>query len=152
MIVHSLTFLLNEILYGTAPGADGTCFVQGGEALIQTLNDLTAAEASTVPAPGLTTVVAHLIHTNYYLWLTLEAIQGNIIHGDWPGSWAKTTLNDHEYNEEIAKLEPQVKELIAHLPQVDFEEDWNLINGMANIGHAAYHLGAIRQIYQMVKP
>ncbi|MFM9872653.1 MAG: DinB family protein [Fimbriimonadaceae bacterium] len=151
MIPGSLTFLLNEVLHGTAMGAEGTCFVQGDEALIQTLKDLTAQEASIIPAPGTTSIAAHLIHTNYYLWITLEAMKGTEPKGDWPGSWAKTTVNEQEFQAEIAKLETQVKEFISLLPNVNWEEDWNLINGIANIGHAAYHLGAIRQLYCIIK-
>jgi hypothetical protein len=151
MIAHSLAFLMQEVLHGTAPGETGTCFVQGDEALIQTLNNLTAEEASTIPTPGVTTIAAHLIHTNYYLELSIQSMKGVETAGDWPGSWAKTALTESEFRAEIQKLESQVTEVNVLLTTINFEEKWALIDSIANVGHAAYHLGAIRQLYCIIK-
>lgn len=147
----AIKFLINEILYGTAEGADGTCFVQGDEALLATLQDLTAEEASRIPAPGMNSIAAHLIHTNYYLYLNIQGMEGNPLEGDWPGSWAKQAVTTEEWLDQQNTLKTQVERFCDLLDSMDFEEKWNVIEGIANVGHAAYHLGAIRQIYLIVK-
>ncbi|MBX7132098.1 MAG: hypothetical protein K1X67_05395 [Fimbriimonadaceae bacterium] len=42
----ALTAHFKEVFEGTSPGANGTWFVQGGEALEETLSTLNAEEAS----------------------------------------------------------------------------------------------------------
>ncbi|MBX3113369.1 MAG: DinB family protein [Fimbriimonadaceae bacterium] len=151
MTKHAIKFLLNEVLYGTAEGAEGTCFVQGNEALLATLQDLTAEEASLIPAQGMSSIAAHVIHTNYYLFLNLQGMEGNELEGDWPGSWAKQTVTAEEWLEQQSLLKSQVERFCELLDSMDFEEKWNVIEGIANVGHAAYHLGAIRQLYLLMK-
>jgi len=148
---HGIKFLLNEILYGTSNGADGTCFVQGDEALLATLQDLSAEEASRIPAPGMSSIAAHLIHTNYYLWHSLQYMEGKEIEGEWEASWAKQAVTQEEWAAEQERLKTQVECFCNLLDSMDFTEEWNLVGGIANVGHAAYHLGAIRQLYLMVK-
>ncbi|QYK52763.1 MAG: DinB family protein [Fimbriimonadaceae bacterium] len=148
---HAIKFLLNEVLYGTAEGAEGTCFVQGDEALFAALQDLNAEEASRIPEPGMSSFAAHVIHTNYYLYLSLQGMEGNELEGDWPGSWAKQTVTAEEWREQQALLKSQVEKFCGLLDSMDFEEKWNVVEGIANVGHAAYHLGAIRQLYLLVK-
>ncbi len=144
--------MITEVLEGCAPGESGTYFVQGGEALRSTLKNLTAEEASCQIAPNVNSIAAHLIHTNYYLWFSLEYMHGRTPTADWAQSWAKQTVTEEEFQEEQAKLISQVELFCMLLDDKDLGEQENIFGAIANVGHIAYHLGAIRQLFLLVKP
>ncbi|MBX3110380.1 MAG: DinB family protein [Fimbriimonadaceae bacterium] len=141
--------LFTEVFEGTPPGAEGTYFVQGGEAMWATLDDLTAAEASTRVFPGASTVAAHTIHTSYYLDLTLRWIAGERPEGDWPGSWAKQEVTDEEWAGVKEEFRRKVAAFVSHVASATPDEG-DLLGMLANLGHVAYHLGAVRQLYLAV--
>ncbi|MBS1709827.1 MAG: hypothetical protein JSS65_14030 [Armatimonadetes bacterium] len=142
--------LFIEVFEGTPPGADGTYFVQGGEALWATLDDLTAAEASAHPYPGASSIASHTIHTAYYLNQTLLWAAGEEPTDDWPGSWAKQEVTEDEWTGIKVNLRQKVQGFVGHVSSSPSGEH-HIIGKIANVGHVAYHLGAIRQLYLAVK-
>ena len=146
----AIVALYTEVFQGTPPGADGTWFVQGGEAMWATLDDLSAAEASTRVFPGASTIAAHTIHTAYYLNQTLLWVAGKEPVDDWPGSWAKQEVTEEEWTAVKDDFKQKVRtftDLIASSPSGEYE----VLGKLANLGHVAYHLGAVRQLYLAVK-
>ncbi len=142
--------LFTEVFQGTAPGADGTWFVQGNEAFYATIDDLTAMEASTRPMGSASSIAAHVIHTTYYMELAIAAAKGEQREGDWPSSWDKQTVSDTEWEAVKGKLRSTVAVFQEGLGCIDLDGEY-LQGAVANIAHAAYHLGAIRQLYLAVK-
>jgi len=139
-----------EVFNGTPPGESGTWFVQGGEAMWATLDDLTAEEASARPFPAASSIAAHTIHTDYYLGQTLRWVAGEEPVDDWPGSWAKQEVTAEEWSEVKQGLREKVQafvDLVASSPTGEH----HIIGKLANLGHVAYHLGAVRQLYLAVK-
>ncbi len=144
--------IFREAFGGLSAGADGTWFVQAGQAIFETLDDLDAVEASRAVAPGINTIAAHAIHTAYYIELGISALNGVEIPGDWPGSWKVQTVTDDEWSAVKATLHERVTKFLATAGAVP-DEFTEMIQGdlVANVAHAAYHLGAIRQLYLTVK-
>lgn len=144
--------LFQEVLRGTPPGADGTWFVQGNEALNTTLDDLSADEASRFLGTGINSIAAHVIHATYYLELANDNLRGRSRDGDWAGSWARQVVSKQEWTEARAALDHQAIRFLEFVKDADLLADPDqLTEALANVGHAAYHLGAIRQLYLVVK-
>lgn len=148
----ALTSHFKEVFEGTAPGADGTWFVQGGEALEETLSALSAEEASIKPTPGMSSIAAHVLHMTHYLQMSNANGRGQEFAADWQGSWRKQTVSADEWREAVDNLRVQKQLLLNLMSQEDIAENDDAVFGaIANIAHAAFHLGAIRQLFVWVK-
>ena len=149
---NALKTLFQEVFVGTPPGADGTWFVQGNEAMNATLAALSPEEASRKLAPNISSIAAHVIHATYYLELGNDTLRGVSREGDWKGSWSKQSVDDAEWKQTKADLGIQINRFLDFVDtgDIDCDEDTST-TVLANVCHAAYHLGAIRQIYLMVK-
>lgn len=146
-----LKFFITEILYGTTTGAEGTTFIEGDQALIATLQSLTAEQASTQIIPNTNSVVAHLIHTNAYLQNGINSFldQGSEI--DWPATWHKQSATEDEYQSEITQLKSLAAQFSDLVGTADLSNIWVHVEANANLIHTAYHLGAIRQLASQIK-
>jgi hypothetical protein len=145
-----LVTLFREVFEGTPQGADGTWFVQGGEALEESLRGLNADIASVQPAANVSSIAAHVLHMTYYLRLSNAHARGQALEADWEGSWRKQIVSAEEWSAAILELRVQNDQLLE-LMHGDLNEE-AILGAIANIGHAAYHLGAIRQLFLIVKP
>lgn len=147
----ALTTLFLEVFRGTAPGESGTYFVQGGEALDDTLAALSADEASR-QIPGGSSIAAHVIHTAYYLDLSNDALRGTERQGDWESSWKVQNVDEAAWDAAKEELRAQKEEFLAFVAECGMpSKGYQFGELLANLGHAAYHLGAVRQIYLWLK-
>lgn len=94
---ETLETLFKEIFEGTAPGADSTWVVQGGEALEDTLSRLSAEQASVQATPNSSSIAAHVIHMTYYLQLSNREARGQAVEYNWAGSWKQQTVTEDEW-------------------------------------------------------
>lgn len=115
-----------------------------------TLDTLSAAQASTPPAPGHSTAAAHAEHLRFSLDVSTRWLRGNHVKADWPSSWAVQSVDEEGWlrlRERLRDEYAQFLELIDARPEVDEE----LLTGIVGtVAHAAYHLGALRQIASLV--
>ncbi len=140
----TLVTLFTEVFEGLAPGAKGTWIVERGEALEETLVGLTAEQASR-RISGASSVAAHVIHTIHYLKMSNAQGRGQAFEADWDGSWARQVVTDEEWAEVQSDLVDQKTLLLELMSQPGLPDD-AVLGAIANIGHAAFHLGAIRQL------
>jgi hypothetical protein len=151
-IHKALVELFLEVFEGTPAGAGGTWFVQGNEALDATLAGLSAQEASRTAIPGASSIAAHVIHTAYYLELANDHFRGRDRDGDWAGSWKRQTVTEAEWTAAKANLTNQRNDFLSQIQQADLAvEQEDLTYALANLGHVAYHLGGIRQLFLAIK-
>ena len=149
---NSIRTLFVEVFEGTAPGADGTWFVQGGEAIEDTIASLNEKEASEQPHAGLSSIASHVIHMTHYLQLTNAQARGQQFDSDWEGSWKTQAVTAEEWKGVKCALLAQKDLLLELINQPSIVEvDEAVFGAIANIAHAAFHLGAIRQLSQIVK-
>jgi len=146
--VESIAYLLRETFEGS-PDGQPSAYLDRGIGFFNTINGLTAAEASREFSG--TTIAAQTEHAKFYLDRLCEFINGRTERVNWDDSWLIETVNDAEWD----ALREKVKETYANtLKCLADAADWNdRTAGMAVglVAHTAYHLGAIRQIAKSVK-
>lgn len=128
-------------------------FLDKGTSLFETLDRVTAAEASQASTPSVGTLAAQVNHATFYLAEAIRfAQQGpGDTQPDWDGSWSPTTVTDGEWNQLRAALRSEygrMQDLVRSNPV------WNemTIGGcIATIAHSAYHLGEIRQALAVIR-
>jgi hypothetical protein len=129
-------------------------FLDGGTSLFETLETITAAEAS-IPVGGkCATLAAQVAHVNFYIEV-LEAYILNQDKGkvDWDEIWRRVnTVSPDEWQAYKNQLRETYQRVISMLQRM---EDWNderpIGGALAIAVHTAYHLGEIRQAMCMLK-
>jgi hypothetical protein len=110
-----------------------------------TLDGLSAAQASTPPAPGRPTAAAHAEHLRFSLDVSTRWLRGDHSRADWPGSWAVQAVDDAQWMRLRERLRDEYAQLLE-LIDARTEMDEELLAGIVGtVAHAAYHLGALRQ-------
>ncbi len=148
MNIEALNAVLLENFIEALNAKSGQAWFDG---LNPTLTQIDAITASKLPAPGRSSIAAHCEHLRYVLemvnaWVKLEKPQP-----DWSLAWLTSSLDATQW--EALKTAIQIecetlKTLIAS------SREWNpkLLNLlMSNTSHVAYHVGAIRQIWMLVR-
>lgn len=129
-------------------------FLDRGTSLFETLETITAAEAS-IPVGGkCATLAAQVTHVNFYL----EVVEDYILNKerdnvDWGEIWRRVNkVSTEEWTAYQDQLKETYQRVISMLKNL---EDWNddrPIGGALAIAiHTAYHLGEIRQAMCVVK-
>ena len=129
-------------------------FLDKGNSLFETLETITAAEAS-IPVGGkCATLAAQVAHVNFYL----EVLEDYILNKerenvDWGDIWRRVNkVSTEEWKAYQDQLKATYQRIISMLQNL---EDWNderPIGGTLAIAiHTAYHLGEIRQAMCIVK-
>ncbi len=144
--------LFREAFDGIAPDAGGTWFVQGKEGLFDTFAAVNAVQASASPKPGMSSIAAHIVHARYYLSQSNAVARGERPTYDWEGSWAQQTVNESEWDALRDGLRFDYVEFCSHVRALD-DPDPDVLGGvLANLAHASFHLGAVRQLIKLVSP
>jgi hypothetical protein len=128
-------------------------FLDKGTSLFETLEGVTADEASQAASSRVATLAAQVNHTAFYLDATIRfATTGyGDERPDWEGSWRVTTVNEDEWDalrENLRLQYGRVQELVRTNPV------WNEMTvggAIAMVAHCAYHLGEIRQALGVIR-
>lgn len=144
--------ILHELYIGTEDESTWVIDAKPGYGFTRTIKTVTAQEASTPIVNGGSTIAAHTYHLKWSINFALEFYSGNQPDGNWPESWKVRKVNDAEWaalQQELLDSYHTLKDTIAAV------KDWSnpfLIKGtIALLPHAAYHLGAIKQLLLVVK-
>ncbi|MBS1716867.1 MAG: hypothetical protein JSS72_03945 [Armatimonadetes bacterium] len=147
-----LTELFRESYQGVKPGADGTWYVQGKEAIFPTLREVTGEEASRPIKGSRATLADHAWHTCYYLTLLNQNIRGEHPRPDWEGSWQHGPFSNEEWQVFLSQFEEEFETCYAWYQRGELpDEDDALMFSMANVAHAAFHLGAMRVLLGLIR-
>jgi hypothetical protein len=137
----------------------GMCWITDGtpeSAIFGMIGALTPEQALAAPAPGARPIAGHIAHLHFALALTARRLRGENPPADWatsfeladatPAGWE--ILNTHlrrSYDQVLTTLQEMRGKQVHEVPAI------NLVGLAATIAHNAYHLGAIRQIAQVVR-
>ena len=145
----------SSILGGFAEAFEGVngYFLDKGTSLFETLDSVTAEEASQAASPIVGTVAAQVNHIAFYLDTTIRFVTlgWGDEHPDWEGSWAVTAVSEAEWDALRTNLRTQydrTRDLVTANPE------WNemtLGGAVAMVAHCAYHLGEIRQALGVIR-
>lgn len=148
LLKKSVLILLKE----TFEKGDGV-YLDQGTSLEETLASVTSTEASQALIESGTTVAGHVDHLLFYVRVLNDYMDHKKLENiDWPGSWARTTVSESEWDSLRGRLKNDYKELLKHLDNFpDWNDEHRLAGALAVIAHSAYHLGAIRQKLSIAK-
>ncbi len=114
--------------------------------LLETLEPITAAEASVPVSESGAGIAGHVEHVRFYLAVLADHIHGKDASNiDWEQSWLVNTVTADEWDALRSRLRGAYKEVRGLIEGFDTWEGENDVSGaLAVIVHTAYHLGAIR--------
>ncbi|GAB4214667.1 MAG: hypothetical protein OHK0022_53530 [Roseiflexaceae bacterium] len=145
---------LHERLNGTIFALLGETFEQvrgiyldRGTSLLETLDGITAEEASRPVGGRCATIAAQVEHVTFYLQVLRDYIRqepmGEI---DWQASWQRQGVTAEEWQALRQALREEYGRVEVLLRSCTTWESENEIGGaLAIVVHTAYHLGEIRQ-------
>ena len=129
-------------------------FLDSGTSLFETLETITAEEAS-IPVGGkCATLAAQVAHVNFYLEVMeayiLKQDRGQV---DWGDIWRRVNrVSSEEWKAYQDQLKETYQRIISILQNLkDWNEERPIGGAMAIAVHTAYHLGEIRQAMCIVK-
>ena len=123
-------------------------YLDKGTSLFETLDGLTAREASRSAAPGCATVAAQVEHVRFYLDVLDEVIRKEeVTKVDWREVWQSVgEVSPEEWEALKLSLRESYGKVTATLKGYDrWEGDYGVAGALAVLTHTAYHLGGIRQ-------
>lgn len=141
--------LLSETFEG--PEGNASWFIESkpGSGLFGTIDPLTAKEAS-VLVEGVT-IAAHTDHTHFHLWANNQLLAGEIQNFDWGKSWEIGTVTKGEWEQTLKKLHHEYTKMPEHISEEEELSSTTTNILLGALAHAAYHLGAIRQMVKAIK-
>lgn len=147
-LTQSLRILFEEA-YAGPPDPSSTWFVsnEANCGILGTADKLTAEQASAPLGENGFSVAAHAEHLRWSLELTRARMRGEREKADWEESWMVSRVDEAQWNSLRTALRA---EFDALRPLLEAGTDWSqpyvLTGTIGLIAHAAYHLGAMRQI------
>lgn len=130
-------------------------YLDKGTSLFETLDTISAEEASRPVSSRCASLAAQVAHVIFYLEVLEKAIQHQEIGKvDWGDIWRRVEVVT---TEEWSTLKDNLKQTYHRISaMLHNTEDWNdddTIGGsIAIVVHTAYHLGEIRQALCTLKP
>jgi hypothetical protein len=123
-------------------------YLDKGTSLFDTLNQISAEEASIAVGNRCATIAAQVEHVIFYLEILESSIAGREVGKvDWDEIWGRvSSVTTEEWDEMKVRLKTTYDRISELLHGV---ENWELNDAvgdsMAIVVHTAYHLGEIRQ-------
>lgn len=147
-IVTTLDVLYAELFNGPPAGKFAYMLNSGDVGLLRSLDKLASAAASARHDGG-ASIAAHVEHLRYGMalmnrWAAGE--QNPWVDADWTAAWKTTSVTESEWKQLRATLRQEAERWLAAIVQPREVSRTELDVIVGNIGHLAYHLGAIRQI------
>ena len=147
-VLDAIIGLLEEVCAG--PQNPRETWVVSNEAdsgILGTLSRISPGHASRAPRAGAPSIAGHVNHVRFALhagrrWLTEDAPP----QINWKESWAVSNVDAAEWDRLRAALRDELRRFIDAVRQFDGWDEMSLKGAMASAAHAAYHLGAIRQM------
>ena len=122
-------------------------FLDRGTSLFETLDTVSAEEASRPVSASCASIAAQANHVTYYLDVIDRYARGERpTDVDWPGSWQVGPVDEAGWAALKDRLRASQRKVRATLESRDAFDDADAMGGaMSFVVHTAYHLGEIRQ-------
>jgi len=146
--LDSVVVLLSELLDGP-PGSEAYILNPGDAGFLQSLENVSAVSASTVPPDGDSSIAAHVDHLLYCFQLLNRWVSGEtnpFATADYAASWKRGTVTDVEWDTRRAALAAEVRRWSEAIKSATPNRPVERQGIVSSVVHLAYHIGAIRQI------
>jgi hypothetical protein len=127
-------------------------YLDKGTSVFETLERLTAQQASRPTHDGGSSIAGHVGHVRFYIRILRDYMNG-VKHKDldWNQSWLIHAVSESEWDILRGQLRDDYDALLVHIKGItEWTEEDRLGSAMAVVVHTAYHLGAIRQMVKLV--
>jgi hypothetical protein len=155
IVIDSIASLFTEAYEGPRDGSaywfsDG----ENGDGVLGTLSSISATEASASPdgsGRAGSTIAAHAEHLRWSLAFSNALARGEQPEADWEQSWKVLTVDTGEWDRLRDALGREYRALLQEIEGRSGLPEFLVTPGIAIVAHAAYHLGAIRQLVRLLK-
>ena len=150
--LESYTKALADLLDETFERVHGI-YLDRGTSLFETLETISAEEASRPVSATCASIAAQVEHVRFYLEVLGRYAQGEAVGKvDWEASWRLTTVTPAEWDALKGRLRDTHRDILALVGDAGTWDNEDAIGGsMAIVAHTAYHLGEIRQALCTIK-
>jgi uncharacterized damage-inducible protein DinB len=127
---------------------------RGDGGLLRSLDQLSAAAASAVPAAGGASIAAHVEHVRYGLSLLNRWGRGERdpwSSADWAASWERQVVDDDQWAALRQAFRDEARAWLQILGATREYTGRELNDVIGSVAHLAYHLGAIRQMDRSIR-
>lgn len=151
---EALTNAVRLLLVECFRGADsGSTWFLDRDGLLATAAALSAEQASREASAGGATIAGHVEHVRWFVALLNAYARGERPAIRWDESWSVREVDENGWRTLQAELEREFEALLGHLERgLDPEHAERLLPLLATVTHAAYHLGAVRQMALRLDP
>jgi hypothetical protein len=128
-------------------------YLDKGTSLFETLDTITAEEASRPVSSRCASIAGQVEHVRFYLQVLMDYMrQKQVGKVDWQASWYLQTVTPAEWDALKQRLKSTYQEVVALCRGFDTWQGENELGGaLAIVVHTAYHLGEIRQALCVIK-
>ena len=130
-------------------------YLDKGTSFFETLESISAAEASRPVSAQCASIAAHIEHVCFYLDLLEGDMRGEEVgHVDWQEIWRNARpVSPEEWMALKERLRQTYRRVLTALKTLDtWDGEDDIAISLAMLVHTAYHLGEIRQALCVVKP
>ena len=129
-------------------------YLDKGTSLFETLDTITAEEASRPVSSRCASIAGQVEHVRFYIQVLQDYMQQKQVGKvDWDASWYLKTVTPDEWNALRQRLRSAYQDLMTLIKGFDTWQGENELGGaLAIMVHTAYHLGEIRQALCTIKP
>jgi len=129
-------------------------YLDKGTSLFETLETITAEEASRPVSTRCASIAGQVEHVRFYLQVLQEYMQQKEVGKvDWEASWYLKTVTPEEWEALKQRLRSTYQDLTALIKGFETWQNEDQLGGaLAIVVHTAYHLGEIRQALCVIKP
>ncbi len=130
-------------------------YLDKGTALFETLETISAKEASRPISASCASLSAQVEHVRFFMETLERYMLGENISGaDWGAVWRTVgEVTPEQWNESKLKLRASYERIVKEMHEIESWDSENAIGGpLSIIIHTAYHLGEIRQALCTLKP
>ena len=140
------TQALHQLLDETFENVQGI-YLDRGTSLFETLDTISAEEASRPVSATCASIAAQVEHVRFYLAVLERYLRGEAVGKvDWQASWRLTTVTPEEWAALQVRLGEAYRSVSAVMRGLETWDGEHDIGGaLAIVVHTAYHLGEIRQ-------
>ncbi len=122
-------------------------YLDKGTSLFETLETISAAEASRPVSSRCASLAAQVAHVTFYIEILEKVIRGEMIEKvDWGDIWQRIeAVNEAEWAALKSQLEATYRRVSTLAHGINNWDDDRVGGMIAIVVHTAYHLGEIRQ-------
>ncbi|HEX7999603.1 MAG TPA: hypothetical protein VF528_14545 [Pyrinomonadaceae bacterium] len=129
-------------------------YLDKGTSLLETLESVSAEDASCPIAQGCAPIAAHVEHVRFYLDVLNDMMRKKeVTKVDWREIWQNVRgVTPEEWEEMKRRLQASYHRVLTTMENYEkWEGEYGVSGSLAVLVHTAYHLGGIRQALCAIK-